>query len=143
MQISPVSAKTNATPSFGALLFKINRTEYAKEGFIKQEREDRKFRDEFLNSLSFADREAVESTINFCKKNKLVDILIERRFLSPDIIISVKPRKSDKPVEEATVIGRKVSTCEIEMEDPRKLIVELGKCYAQAEQLKDELSKKS
>lgn len=139
MQISPVSAKTSALPSFGALLFKIDRTEYSKEGFIKQERNDKKFRDEFLKALDAGDREAVESVEKWAKKNKLADILIERRFLTQDITISAKARKSDKPVEDAAVIGKKHSSSPIEIGNPRKLIFELGKCYTQAEVLKEEL----
>lgn len=142
MQISPVSAKTNALPSFGALLFKIDRTEYSKEGFIKQERNDKKFRDEFLSSLNTGDREAVESVEKWAKKNKLADILIERRFLTQDITISTKARKSDKPVEDAVIIGRKHSSSpieEIDTSSPHGLIFQLGKCYTQAEVLKDEL----
>lgn len=141
MQISPVSTKTSALPSFGALLFKIDRTEYSKEGFIKEERNDKKFKDEFINSLDEGCRGAVESVEKLAKRNKLVDILIERRFLTQDITMSIKPRKSDKPAEEAVVIGKKHSSGPIEIENRDKLIFELGRYCARAEVLKNELQR--
>jgi len=143
MKISSVpfnAPKVNVAPSFGALLFKMGNNGYYKEGLIKQDRYDKAFKAEFLDSLYEADREAVLSIEKMCKNNKLVDILIEKRLLSKDIILSVKPRKSNKPFEEAVIIGTQDHKG-IEIE-PRHLIQQLGKCYAQAQILKDELQKK-